>query len=37
MPKFLPDPGQQDYLDLNKLATVRYGVAPLGQEATLCQ
>lgn len=26
-PKYLPDPGQPDYLDLNKLKQVRYGVA----------
>lgn len=29
-PKYLPDPGQPDYLDLNKLKQVRYGVAQPG-------
>jgi hypothetical protein len=37
LPKFLPDPGQPDYLDLNRLKQIRYGVAPVGEEATLCQ
>lgn len=36
-PKYLPDPGQPDFLDLNRLKQVRYGVAQAGQEATLCQ
>ena len=36
VPKFLPDPGQPDYLDLNNLVKINYGIAQAGNETDLC-